>query len=109
MHMPRDTSPTVEWASLVYNYTTSMDTYPQFVQTYFFDYSPPPSSPGPPGDISRLIFVALLALGVGAAIGATSAMFCVRVANKRALIHRRGVPIGRVLAGGEQRAEEPKR
>ena len=33
------TSPTVEWASLIYNYTTSMDAYPQFVQTYFFDYS----------------------------------------------------------------------
>jgi hypothetical protein len=47
-------SPTVEWASLIYNYTTSTDMYPQFVQTYFFDYS------------------------------------------------------GRVLAGGEQRAEEPQ-
>ena len=33
------TSPTMEWASLIYNYTTSMDAYPQFVQTYFFDYS----------------------------------------------------------------------
>ena len=48
-------SPTVEFHyALIYNYTTSMDMYPQFVQTYFFDYS------------------------------------------------------GRVLAGGEQRAEEPQ-
>ena len=53
--------------------------------------TPPRVSPGPPcDDIGRLIFVALLALALGAAIGATSAVFCVRVANKR-IIHQRGV------------------
>eukprot|EP00900_Chrysochromulina_parva_P006771 jgi/Chrpa1/16095/Chrysochromulina_OHIO_Genome00022750-RA len=53
--------------------------------------TPPEVFPAPPGDdIGRLIFVALLALGFGAAIGATSAVFCVRVANKR-IIHQRGV------------------